>query len=67
MPRSRFGIRENVPVQNHETMKNDAILNLRFKKVYIMPCFKEKLLVPGAFFDKANITTLYTASLESAA
>ena len=36
---------------------NDAILNLRFKKVYIMPCFKEKLLVPGAFFDKANITT----------
>lgn len=43
---------------------NDAILNLRFKKVYIMPCFKEKLLVPGAFFDKANITTLYTVNQE---
>ena len=45
---------------------NDAILNLRFKKVYIMPCFKEKLLVPGAFFDKANIATLYTVNQEVA-
>ncbi len=43
---------------------NDAILNLRFKKVYIMPCFKEKLLVPGAFSIKANITTLYTVNQE---
>lgn len=43
---------------------NDAILNLRFKKVYIMPCFKEKLLVPGAFFDKNNVATLYTVNQE---
>ena len=43
---------------------NDAILNLRFKKVYIMPCFKEKLLVPGAFFDKTNIATLYAVNQE---
>lgn len=42
----------------------NTILNLRFKKVYIMPCFKEKLLVPGAFFDKANIATLYTVNQE---
>lgn len=31
-----------------------------------MPCFKEKLLVPGAFFDKANIATLYTVNQEVA-
>ena len=43
---------------------NDAILNLRFKKVYIMPCFKEKLLVPGVFFDKTNIATLYAVNQE---
>ena len=43
---------------------NDAILNLRFKKVYIMPCFKEKLLVPGVFFDKTNIATLYAINQE---
>ena len=45
-------------------MVNDAILNLHFKKVYIMPCFKEKLLVPEAFFNKTNITTLYTVNQE---
>ena len=45
-------------------MVNDAILNLRFKKVYIMPCFKEKLLVPGVFFDKTNIATLYAINQE---
>lgn len=43
---------------------NDAILNLRFKKVYIMPCFKEKLLVPGAFFDKNHVASLYTVNQE---
>lgn len=43
---------------------NDAILNLRFKKVYIMSCFKEKLLVPGAFFDESNITILYSINQE---
>ena len=43
---------------------NDAILNLRFKKVYVMPCFKEKLLVPEAFFDKTNIATLYSVNQE---
>jgi len=43
---------------------NDAILNLRFKKVYIMPCFKEKLLVPGPLFDKNNIATLYSINHE---
>ena len=56
--------REAVVARLKNYVVNDAILNLRFKKVYIMPCFKEKLLVPGAFFDKANIATLYTVNQE---
>ena len=56
--------REAVMSKLKNYVVNDTILNLRFKKVYIMPCFKEKLLVPGAFFDKANIATLYTVNQE---
>lgn len=40
--------REAVVAKLKNYVVNDTILNLRFKKVYIMPCFKEKLLVPGA-------------------
>lgn len=43
---------------------NDTILNLHFKKVYLMSSFREKLLVPEPFFDKSNIATLYTVNQE---
>ena len=56
--------REAVVARLKNYVVNDAILNLRFKKVYIMPCFKEKLLVPGVFFDKTNIATLYAVNQE---
>lgn len=30
---------------------NDTLLNLRYKKVYLMPCFREKTLIPAAYFQ----------------
>ena len=45
---------------------NDVILNLRFKKAYLMACFSEKILIPGSLFNKAKVTSLYSVSQEIA-
>lgn len=56
--------REAVLARLKNYLVNDVILNLRFKKVYLMPCFSEKTLIPEALFDKANVTTLYSLNQE---
>lgn len=58
--------REAVTTRLKNYVINDTLLNLRYKKVYLMPCFREKSLVPGSFFDKATIATLYSVSQEIA-
>lgn len=58
--------REAVVARLKNLLVNDVILNLQFKKVYLMPCFSEKTIIPGAYFNKANVTTLYSVNQEIA-
>lgn len=37
-------------LKNH--LLNDPVLNMRYKKAYLMPCFREKTLIPAAYFQK---------------
>ena len=56
--------REAVIARLKNYLVNDVILNLRFKKVYLMPCFSERTIIPGALFNKANVATLYSVNQE---
>ena len=41
----------------------DSLLNLKYKKVFILPCNKEKMLLPAHAFDKNTLPDLYRLCL----
>lgn len=42
----------------------DSLLNLKYKKVYLMPCNKEKILLPAHAFNKNNLADMYRLCLQ---
>ncbi len=42
---------------------DNELLNLKYKKVYILPCNKEKVLVPAHVFNKTHLADLYRICL----
>lgn len=45
-------------------MVDDVLLNLKYKKVYILPCNQEKLLLPAHAFNKNNLADMYRVCLQ---
>lgn len=45
-------------------MVEDALLNLKYKKVFLLPCNKEKILLPAHAFDKNALPDLYRICLQ---
>lgn len=43
---------------------DEEILNLKYKKVYIIPCNKEKILIPAHAFSKEYLTDMYRVCLQ---
>ena len=41
----------------------DELLHLKYKKIYIVPCYKEKTLVPAHIFNKNYISDIYRICL----
>lgn len=50
-------------LKNH--ILNDSLLNLRYKKAYVMPCFREKTLLPAAHFRAETASALYALAVET--
>lgn len=49
--------------QTIQAIGNEPLLNLRYKKVYVLSCNRNKQLVPEEFFNKNTIADLYHLSL----
>lgn len=45
-------------------MVEDALLNLKYKKVFLLPCNKDKILLPAHAFDKNTLPDLYRICLQ---
>lgn len=45
-------------------MVDDVLLNLKYRKVYILPCNQEKLLLPAHAFNKNNLADMYRVCLQ---
>lgn len=45
---------------------NDSLLNLHYKRVYVLPCFREKTLIPGAYFQADTAAELCALVQETA-
>ena len=45
-------------------MVEDELLNLKYKKVYILPCQKEKILLPAHVFNKNTLGDMYRICLQ---
>ena len=45
-------------------MVEDELLNLKYKKVYIRPCQKEKILLPAHVFNKNTLGDMYRICLQ---
>lgn len=43
---------------------DDPVLNLKYKKVFLLPCNKEKILLPAHAFDKNTLPDLYRLCLQ---
>ena len=43
---------------------DEEVLNLKYKKVYILPCNKEKILLPAHAFSKEYLTDMYRVCLQ---
>ena len=43
---------------------DDELLNLKYRKVYILPCTKEKMLLPAHAFNKNTLSDLYRLCLQ---
>ncbi len=46
-----------------KTITEDEILRLKFKKVYISPCKKDKILIPAHIFNKNYLSDLFRVCL----
>lgn len=38
---------------------DEEILHLSYKKVYVLPCLREKVMIPAHLFDKKSVADLY--------
>lgn len=45
-------------------MEEETLLNLAYKKVYLLPCNKEKMLLPAHVFSKNTLADLYRLCLQ---
>lgn len=45
-------------------MVDDQLLNLKYKKVYILPCNKDKILLPAHAFNKNHLPDMYRLCLQ---
>ncbi len=45
-------------------MTEDSLLNLKYKKVYIIPCNKEKIFIPAHSFNKESLADMYCLSMQ---
>lgn len=45
-------------------MVDDLILNLKYRKVYLLPCNKEKILLPAHVFNKNTLSDMYRLCLQ---
>lgn len=43
---------------------DEDILNLKYKKVYLIPCNKEKILIPAHVFNKESLTDMYRVCMQ---
>lgn len=43
---------------------DEEMLNLKYKKVYILPCNKEKIVLPAHAFSKEHLTDMYRVCLQ---
>lgn len=46
-------------------MVDEELLNLKYLKVYIIPCNKEKILLPAHVFNKNNLPDMYRLCLQT--
>ncbi len=45
-------------------MVDDELLNLQYKKVFILPCSKEKILIPASLFREDDLVDMYRICLQ---
>lgn len=43
---------------------DDELLNLKYKKVYVVPCNKEKVLIPAHLFSKNSLPDMYRICIQ---
>lgn len=48
-----------------KTITEDELLKLKYKKVYISPCKKDKVLIPAHIFNKNYLSDIYRVCLPS--
>lgn len=53
-----------VIAKTKKILVDNELLNLKYKKVYILPCNKEKILIPAHAFNKTNLADLYRLCLQ---
>lgn len=46
-----------------KVITEDTLLNLKYRKVFVLPCRKEKILLPAESFNKNNLADLYKVCL----
>lgn len=51
--------RDAVIARVKKAIVENELLSLKYKKVYIMPCNKEKTLIPAHIFNKNNLSDLF--------
>ena len=51
--------------QLQEYIKKYPLLNLQYAKVFLMPCTREKLLVPDAFYNEHAAMTFYSITQDT--
>lgn len=56
---------EAVIAKTQEIITEDELLNLNFKKVYILACDKEKTLIPASVFSKNHLSDMYRLCLQA--
>ena len=52
-----------VIAQVKKIMVDDTMLNLKYQKVYLLPCNKEKILLPASLFNKNELADMYRVCL----
>lgn len=53
-----------VIAKTKKILVDNELLNLKYKKVYILPCSKEKILIPAHAFNKTCLADMYRLCLQ---